>query len=75
LTKREIPERRGFSTSGINYCLNDLVENDYFKHFKKKFDYIYVLTLQGIVEKVTLTSRFLKRKLAQYEALMAEVGG
>jgi hypothetical protein len=34
-----------------------------------------VLTPQGIVEKVTLTSRFLKRKQAEYEALRAEIDG
>jgi len=34
-----------------------------------------VLTPQGIVEKVTLTSRFLKRKQAEYEALRTEIEG
>jgi hypothetical protein len=34
-----------------------------------------VLTPQGILEKITLTSRFLKRKQAEYDALRAEIDG
>jgi hypothetical protein len=32
-----------------------------------------VLTPQGILEKVALTSRFLQRKQAEYEALRTEI--
>ena len=80
LTQREIAERLGVSTSGMNYCLNALIDKGWvkvqnFSQTKNKFGYIYVLTPQGIVEKVTLTSRFLKRKQAEYEALRAEIDG
>ena len=80
LTQREIAERLGVSTSGMNYCLNALIDKGWvkvqnFSQSKNKFGYIYVLTPQGIVEKVTLTSRFLKRKQAEYEALRAEIDG
>jgi EPS-associated MarR family transcriptional regulator len=79
-TQRDIAERLGVSTSGMNYCLNALIGKDWvkvqsFSQSKNKFGYIYVLTPQGIVEKVTLTSRFLKRKQAEYEALRAEIDG
>ena len=80
LTQRDIAERLGVSTSGMNYCLNALIDKGWvkvqnFSQSKNKFGYIYVLTPQGIVEKVTLTSRFLKRKQAEYEALRAEIDG
>jgi EPS-associated MarR family transcriptional regulator len=80
LTQREIAERLGVSTSGMNYCLNALIDKGWvkvqnFSQSKNKFGYIYVLTPQGIVEKVTLTSRFLKRKQAEYQALRAEIDG
>jgi hypothetical protein len=32
-----------------------------------------VLTPQGIVEKALLTTRFLKRKMAEYEAMKLEI--
>jgi len=44
-----------------------------FSQSKNKFGYIYVLTPQGLAEKAQLTSRFLKRKLAEYGALRAEI--
>jgi EPS-associated MarR family transcriptional regulator len=78
LTQREIAERLGVSTSGMNYCLNALIDKGWvkvqnFSQSKNKFGYIYVLTPQGIMEKVTLTGRFLKRKQAEYEALRQEI--
>ena len=80
MTQREIAERLGVSTSGMNYCLNALIDKGWvkvhnFSQSKNKFGYIYVLTPQGIMEKVTLTSRFLKRKQAEYAALKAEIDG
>ena len=80
LTQREIAQQLGVSTSGMNYCLNALIDKGWvkvqnFSQSKNKFGYIYVLTPKGIVEKVTLTSRFLKRKQAEYQALKAEIDG
>lgn len=80
LTQRDIAKRLGLSTSGMNYCLNALIDKGWvkvhnFSQSKNKFGYIYVLTPQGILEKVVLTSRFLKRKQAEYDALRAEIKG
>jgi len=80
MTQLEIAERLGVSTSGMNYCLNALIDKGCvkvhnFSQSKNKFGYIYVLTPQGLMEKVTLTGRFLKRKQAEYEALKAEIDG
>ena len=78
MTQREIAERLGVSTSGMNYCLNALIDKGWvkvqnFSQSKNKFGYIYVLTPQGIMEKVALTGRFLKRKQLEYEVLRAEI--
>ena len=80
LTQRDIAKRLGLSTSGMNYCLNALIDKGWvkvqnFSQSKNKFGYIYVLTPQGILEKVVFTSRFLKRKQAEYDALRAEIKG
>ena len=78
LTQREIAERLGLSTSGLNYCLKALIDKGWvkmqnFSQSKNKFGYIYVLTPQGIAEKAVLAGRFLKRKSIEYEALLAEI--
>ena len=78
LTQREIAERLGLSTSGLNYCLKALIDKGWvkmqnFSQSKNKFGYIYVLTPQGMAEKAVLAGRFLKRKSIEYEALLAEI--
>lgn len=78
LTQREIAQKLGVSTSGLNYCLKALIEKGLvkvqnFNQSKNKFGYIYLLTPQGVAEKALLTGRFLKRKMAEREALMAEI--
>jgi EPS-associated MarR family transcriptional regulator len=78
MTQREIAEKLGISTSGLNYCLKALIDKGWvkvqnFSQSKNKFGYIYLLTPQGITEKLTLTSRFLKRKKQEYDALKLEI--
>ena len=78
MTKREIAEKLGISTSGLNYCLKALIDKGWvkvqnFSQSKNKFGYIYILTSQGIAEKAVLTGRFLIRKIQEYEALRAEI--
>ena len=78
MTQREIAEKLGISTSGLNYCLKALIDKGWvkvhnFSQSKNKFGYIYVLTPQGAAEKVLLAGRFLKRKMAEYEAIKAEI--
>ena len=80
MTQREIAQSLGLSTSCLNYCLKALIDKGWvkvhnFSQSKNKFGYIYVLTPQGIAEKLALTSRFLKRKLSEYDALKAEIDG
>ena len=78
MTQREIAEKLGISTSGLNYCLKALIDKGLvkvhnFSQSKNKFGYIYVLTPQGIAEKALLAGRFLKRKRTEYDQLRAEI--
>lgn len=78
LTQREIAQKLGVSTSGLNYCLNALIEKGLvkvqnFSQSKNKFGYVYLLTPQGLAEKTLLTGRFLKRKMVEFDALKAEI--
>ncbi len=66
------------STSGLNYCLKALIAKGLvkvcnFSQSKNKFGYIYVLTPMGMVERVALTKRFIKRKMVEYDALKLEI--
>jgi EPS-associated MarR family transcriptional regulator len=78
LTQRELAEKLGMSVGGLNYCLNALIDKGLvkmqnFSNSKNKFKYVYLLTPMGIVEKVALTTRFLSRKMEEYEALKLEI--
>jgi len=78
LTQRELAEKLGVSVGGLNYCLKALMDKGWvkmqnFQNSKNKFKYVYLLTPQGIAERLALTSRFLDRKMQEYEALKAEI--
>ena len=78
LTQRELADHLGMSLGGLNYCLRALIDKGFvkmqnFQNSKNKFKYVYLLTPQGIAEKVALTSRFLRRKMEEYEALKEEI--
>jgi EPS-associated MarR family transcriptional regulator len=78
LTQRELADRLGVSVGGLNYCLKALMDKGWvkmqnFHNSKNKFKYVYLLTPQGISEKVAMTSRFLERKMQEYETLKAEI--
>jgi len=78
LTQRELAEKLGVSVGGLNYCLKALMDKGWvkmqnFHQSKNKFKYVYLLTPQGVSERMALTSRFLQRKMAEYEALKAEI--
>ena len=78
LTQRELADQLGMSVGGLNYCLKALMDKGFvkmgnFQKSKNKFKYVYLLTPQGIAEKVALTSRFLHRKIAECDALQLEI--
>ena len=66
------------SLGRANFCLQALVERglvkaNNFKNSNNKKAYMYFLTRKGIAEKARATSRFLDRKVAEYEALRREI--
>ena len=78
LSQRDLADQLGISHGKINYCLRALIDKGLIKlsnfaHSKHLFGYAYLLTPAGIAEKAALTSRFLQRKVAEYEALRAEI--
>jgi hypothetical protein len=49
------------------------VKANNFKNNKNKAAYAYLLTPKGIEHKAQITVRYLKSKLAEYEALKTEI--
>lgn len=78
MSQREMSDALGVSLGGVNYCLKALLDKGLVKigNFSAAPDkrrYAYILTPKGIVEKGRLTRGFLRRKMAEYEALQAEI--
>ena len=78
ISQREMAKALGISFGGVNYCLNaliakGLVKVQNFSQSQNKFGYLYLLTPEGIAEKMALTGSFLKRKMDEYEALRLEI--
>lgn len=78
LSQRELAERLGVSNGKLHYCMRALMEKGLvklgnFAHSKHHLGYAYLLTPAGIRQKAAMTSDFLQRKMAEYEALRAEI--
>lgn len=78
MSQRQLAKAAGVSIGGVNYLLNALIDKGLVKlgNFSAAPDkrrYAYILTPKGIAERATLTRNFLKRKLAEYEALKQEI--
>lgn len=78
MTQREIAEKLGISTIGLNYCPKTLIDNGWvkvqnFSQSKNRFGYIYVLSPRGLAEKAQLTGCFLKRRMQEYDMFKAEI--
>ena len=78
LSQRDLARQLGISHGKMNYCMTALIDKgliklENFQHSQHKFKYAYLLTPAGIAEKAALTGRFLKRKMAEYEALRLEI--
>lgn len=77
-SQRELSRDLGLSLGLVNYCLRALAEKGQvkIKNFRaadNKMRYAYVLTPRGLSERTALTRRFLARRVAEYEALKAEI--
>jgi len=78
LSQRELAEKLGVSLGKVNFCIQALIDKGQikvsnFSRSSNKKRYLYVLTPSGIDSKAKLTKRFLIRKIAEYEALKAEI--
>jgi len=78
LSQRELSRRLGISLGRVNYCLQALaakgwVRLENFRQSPHKQRYVYGLTPAGIARKSAMTDRFLKRKLAEFEHLKAQI--
>ena len=68
----------GVSVGAVNYCLRALADKGQikvrnFRCSQNKLRYAYVLTPRGVAAKARLTGSFLARKVAEYDALKAEI--
>ena len=77
-SQRDLAQALGISVGKVNYCLNALIERGWlkaknFKNNKNKRAYMYYLTPRGFDEKARVTMRFFRQRLAEYEALSAEI--
>ena len=62
----------------MNYCLKALVEKGWvkvnnFRRSDNKLGYAYILTPNGVSERISQTKHFLQRKLDEYEQLKNEI--
>lgn len=78
LNQRELAARVGVSLGKVNYCLQALAEKGWvkmqnFASSPSKLRYAYVLTPSGLAQKAALTRLFLRRKVAEFEALKSEI--
>ena len=78
LSQRELAERLGVSNGKLHYCIRALMDKGLvklgnFANSKHHLGYAYLLTPAGISQKASMASNFLKRKMAEYEALQQEI--
>jgi EPS-associated MarR family transcriptional regulator len=78
ISQRELAMQLGISLGKVNFCLKALIERGLlkatnFRNNKNKLAYMYLLTPSGIEEKASITMRFLKHKLQEYETLQVEI--
>jgi EPS-associated MarR family transcriptional regulator len=78
MSQRDLAQAMGVSLGKANYCLNALMEKglvklERFRANPDKRHYAYLLTPAGVREKTRITMAFLRRKVAEYEALEKEI--
>ncbi len=78
ISQRELAKDLGISLGKANFCLKALIEKGLlkatnFRNSQNKLAYMYLLTPSGIEEKSSITLRFLKSKMRDYELLQAEI--
>jgi EPS-associated MarR family transcriptional regulator len=77
-SQRDIARFLDVSVGKVNYGIRALVARGWIKvqnftNSNHKAAYLYLLTPSGLEQKVSLTVRFLNRKLAEYDHLANEI--
>ena len=77
-SQRSLAREIGFSLGKVNYVLKALVDKGFIKagnfvNSENKQKYSYLLTDEGIKEKIQLTQKFIIRKKAEYEELQRDL--
>ena len=77
-SQRELAKVLGFSLGKLNFVLKSLivkglVKMENFTHSEQKIQYRYILTPDGIKEKIQVTAAFIERKQAEYERILQEI--
>jgi EPS-associated MarR family transcriptional regulator len=78
LSQRDLAKAVGISNGSAHYLLSALLDKGLIKlgdftAAQDKRRYAYILTARGVLEKAEVTSRFLARKIEEYEALRKEI--
>jgi EPS-associated MarR family transcriptional regulator len=78
MSQREVAREMGISLGKVNYCLQALMRKGWikatnFKNSQNKAAYMYLLTPRGLESKASLTVKYLKIKVLEYEALRVEI--
>ena len=78
LSQRAIAGRLGVSLGLVNYCVKALVDKgwvkvDNFRRSDNKLGYAYILTPQGVNQRLILTRQFLNYKREEYQLLQTEI--
>ena len=78
MSTREIANLVEISNGSTYYCIHAMIKKGMiklgnFKSSSNKRRYAYILTPTGIYEKTILTTKFLRRKLQEYEDLKNEI--
>ncbi len=78
ISQRDLAAKLGISLGKANYCLHALVGRGWIKigNFRKsnnKSAYAYYLTPKGMEEKARVATRFLKKKMAEFDVLQIEI--
>jgi len=76
--QRSLAQQLGFSLGKTNYILKAVAEKgliraERFASSDNKLAYRYVLTPDGIQERIRLTEKFIQRKKQEYETLSQEL--
>ena len=78
LSQRAVSQKVGVSLGKTNYVLTELAEKGIIKikrlkNAPRKIPYAYILTPRGLEQKAKITARFLKHKIAEYEAIKRQI--